>query len=157
MPACKLQEGIWNNAQHVTTNSHWRSQMNPHASTLSVGGAWEVKRHFTLPAMTHERDAQVVTARLGRLPGVRGAKADLGHHRVTVVYDITRLYYRQVLDTLAETGFPVPETWWLHLKSNWLQGLDETGRENANTPAAPCCSNPTCLTSAKKSCQRPQA
>lgn len=116
--------------------------MNQNKSILSVRGAWEVKRRFILPAMTHERDAQVVTDRIGRLPGVRATRADVGRRQVTVVYDTTRLYYRQVLEALAETGFPVPDTRWSRLKTNWLQNLDETGRENANVPAAPCCSNP---------------
>jgi len=129
--------------------------MNQHESTLAVRGAWEVKRHFMLPAMTHERDGQVVTARLGRLPGVRGANADLRRHRLTVVYDITRLYYREILDILEEIGFPERESWWLHWKRNWLQNLDETGRENANTPAAPCCSKPTCLTPENRGCPHP--
>ena len=127
---------------YANANPHARYEMKQNTSNLSVHGAWEVKRHFTLPAMTDGRDAQLVTNRIGQLPGVRGACADIGRHRVTVVYDTTQLYYRQVLDALAATGFPVPETWWSRLKTGWLQNLDETGRGNANAPAAPCCSNP---------------
>ena len=124
--------------------------MNQSKSNLSVQGAWEVKRHFTLPAMTHRRDAQVIAERLDHLPGMRGAQTDTGRHRLTVVYDVTRLNYRQVLDALANTGFPLPDTWWSRLKTNWLQGLDETGRENANAPEAPCCSNPKGIASTRR-------
>ena len=116
--------------------------MNQSKANLSIQGAWDVKRHFTLPAMTHKRDAQVIAERIGRLPGVRGAETDIGRQRVTVVYDITRLDYQHVLDALVDTGFPIPDSWWSRLKANWLQGLDENGRENANAPDAPCCSNP---------------
>lgn len=124
--------------------------MTQSESNLTVQGAWEVKRHFTLPAMTHERDAQIIAERLGRLPGVRGTKTDVSRHRVTVVYDVTRLDYRSVVDALAETGFPAPESWWLRLKAKWLQSLDETGRENANAPEAPCCSNPKGIAPTKR-------
>ena len=119
-------------------------------STLTVQGAWEVKRHFTLPAMTHEHDAQMIAERLGRLPGVRGTKTDVPRRRVTVVYDVTRLDYRRVLEALEKTGFPAPESWWLRLKASWLQNLDETGRENANAPEAPCCSNPKGIAPTKR-------
>jgi copper chaperone CopZ len=124
--------------------------MSQYTANLSVQGAWEVKRHFNLPTMTHDRDARTVTDRIGRLTGVRGTRADVRRHRVTVVYDTTRLYYRQVLDALAETGYPVPETWWSRLKTSWLQNLDETGRGNANRPEAPCCSNPKGIAPTKR-------
>jgi len=124
--------------------------MSRSGANLSVKGAWEVKRHFTLRAVTHERDAQVITEHLGNLPGVRGTETSIRRHRVTVVYDITRLDYRLVLDALEEIGFPAPETWWSRLKTSWLQSLDETGRENANAPPAPCCSNPRGIVPRKK-------
>jgi copper chaperone CopZ len=125
--------------------------MMSHSRTnLSVTGTWEVKRHFTLPAVIHKRDAQVISERLGNLPGVHGTETNVHRHRVTVVYDITLVDYRHLLDALAETGFPAPETWWSRLKTYWFQSLDETGRENANAPAAPCCSNPRGIARTKK-------
>jgi copper chaperone CopZ len=124
--------------------------MSQSRTNLSVNGAWEVKRHFTLPALTHERDAQVISDRLGNLPGVQGTDANVHRHRVTVVYDITLVDYRHLLDALAETGFPAPESWWSRVKASWLQSLDETGRANANTPAAPCCSNPRGIAQRKR-------
>lgn len=124
--------------------------MRQNSSKLSTRGAWDVKRHFSLPTMDDERDAQTVAAQIGQLAGVQGILADAGHHRLTVVYDITELYYREILDELSAAGFPVPDTRWSRLKASWLQGLDETGRGNANAPAAPCCSNPKGIVGPKK-------
>lgn len=91
--------------------------------------------------LPHARDARMVAERLSHLPGARDA--DTGRRRMTVVYEITRLDHRQVLEALADIGFPLPDTWWSRLKTSWLQGLDETGREHAKAPpAAPRCSNP---------------
>ena len=51
---------------------------------------------------------------------------------------------------LEDIGFPASESWWSRLKANWLQYLDENGRENANAPAAPCCNNPRGIAPTKK-------
>ena len=124
--------------------------MRQNRANLAIQGTWEVRRRFTLPAMTHEHDAQVIVEHLGRLPGVRGTQADIDRHRLTTVYDVTRMDYRQILDVLEKTGFPVSETWWSRLKKKWFQNLDETGRENANAPEAPCCSNPKGIAPTKR-------
>jgi copper chaperone CopZ len=124
--------------------------MTQHESVLATGESLEAKRSFTLPGMSHERDAQVVAERLGHLAGVRGVRTDVRRHRVTVVYDLTRLDCRRVLDVLADSGFPAPDTRWARLKTSWLQYLDENGRANANAPEAPCCSNPRGIAAHKK-------
>lgn len=111
-------------------------------SHLSVKGVWEVKRRFKIPAMTHERDAQVVNSAIQHLPGVRGAQENIAKARVVVVYDITRQDYNGILTALAQAGFPIADTRWNRIKTQWLQSLDETARDNANAPAPVCCSNP---------------
>ncbi|MEA3274079.1 MAG: heavy-metal-associated domain-containing protein [Pseudomonadota bacterium] len=117
---------------------------------LSAQGAWEVKRRFTLPGMSHERDAQVIAKHLGRLSGVSGTAADIGRHRLKVVYDTTQLVYLQVLEALEEVGFPTSDGRWARIKANWFQFLDVNGRENANAPEAPCCNNPKGIAKPKK-------
>ncbi len=124
--------------------------MSRNTTTLTTQGAWEVKRSFVLPAMTHERDAQVVSQQIERLPGVRGARADTRRHRVTIVYDITRLDCIHLLRAFAEAGFPAANTWWSGAKKSWYQYSDETGRDNASTPPAPCCNNPKGLSQPRK-------
>jgi copper chaperone CopZ len=116
--------------------------MNQSTASLTPQGAWKVRRHVTLPTLEGEADVAAVAQCLESLPGVRGVQADPRRHRLTVVYDITRLNYRQILDTLTEGGYTPSDSRWARLKTNWLQGLDETGRENAHAPAAPCCSKP---------------
>ena len=116
--------------------------MSQSVSRLSAQGTWDVKRKLKLPGLHHERDAQTIAFALQRLPGVLATATDVGKSSVTVVYDITRIDYRRVLDSLAEAGFPVADNWWSRFRTNWLQNLDVTGRENANVPTPPCCSNP---------------
>ena len=108
----------------------------------SSQGDWIVKRRFTLPAMAQESDAQAIAERFGRLSGVRGTSADIERHRLTVVYDFTQSDCMAVLAALEETGFPVADNRWARFKTNLFQYLDTNGRDNANAPAAPCCSNP---------------
>ena len=108
----------------------------------SSHGDWEVKRCFTLPAMAQESDAQAIAERLGRLSGVRGTSADIGRHRLTVVYDFTQTDCRAVLAALEEIGFPAADNRWARFKTWLYQYLDTNGRDNANAPAVPCCSNP---------------
>ncbi len=124
--------------------------MNINTTKLAVHGAWEVKRHISLPAMMHERDAQVVARHVEGIPGVRGTKTDTDRHRITVVYDITLLDYSHLLDALTEIGFPTRDTWWSRLKTSWCHYADVTGRENANAPPAPCCSNPKGINQPRK-------
>jgi len=124
--------------------------MHEHRPKLRAQGTWEVKRRVTLPAATHERDAQLIAERLGRLPGVSGMYMDVRRHRLSLVYDVTRLDYRQLLEALAEAGYPVSETRWSRWKASWLQGLDDTARDNANAPEAPCCSNPKGIAPSRK-------
>lgn len=119
-------------------------------SRLSVQGAWEVKRHFTLPASTGEASARAIAERLSQLAGVRGTRADIGRHRLSVAYDVTQLDYRHVLETLTEAGLPAPIGWWSRLKAAWFQNMDETGRANARAPMAPCCNNPKVFSPPKK-------
>ena len=116
--------------------------MTRNYTRLKPQGAWEVKRRITLPAMTHQLDTRTITDCLRGIPGVRGASADLKHHRVAVVYNVTQSTYRELLRALEEIGFPTAGTRWERFKANHFQYLDTNGRENANAPAAPCCSNP---------------
>jgi len=115
--------------------------MNQTSTRASTTGAWEVKRRFTLPDMSRQHDAGMIAERLGTMAGVCMVNTDLRRHRLTVVYDIRQTDYRRLLVALADAGFPVPDTWWSRLKARWLQNLDETGRENANAPEAPCCNS----------------
>jgi hypothetical protein len=119
-------------------------------SNLRPQGAWEVKRHFRLPESIHGEDAERICEQIRRLPGVRGAHADLHRRRLILVYDVTKQDYRHILDALATAGVPMADNWWSRFKANWLQNLDETGRENANAPEAPCCSNPKGLGGSRK-------
>ncbi len=109
---------------------------------LSPQGAWEVKRRITVSAMAHQSDTRAITEHLRRMSGVRGASADIERHCVTVVYDITQSSYLEVLAALAETGFPAADNRWARFKANYFQYLDTNGRDSANAPAPPCCSNP---------------
>jgi len=109
---------------------------------LKTEGAWEVKRDITLPSLSQERDTQLIMQHLKALPGLRGTQTDLKRQRVTVVYTQTQLDYGTVLQTLESIGFPTSQSRWSRMKANWLQFLDENGRENANAPPPPCCSNP---------------
>ncbi len=116
--------------------------MSGNATSVTTQGAWEVKRSFVLPAMTHERDAQVVSRRVEQLPGVRSARTDIRRHRITVVYDITWMDCSRVLKAFADVGLPAHDTWWARFKKRWYQYADETGRDNASVPPVPCCNNP---------------
>ena len=105
-------------------------------------GAWEVRRTLAVPALAHAADAAAVHKALRELPGMQEVNADPQHRRVEVQYDITSCDYRNVESALEGVGFPVPQTLWARLKGNWYQYLDTTGRENAATPAPPCCNRP---------------
>lgn len=108
----------------------------------SSQGDWVVKRRFTLPTMAQESDTRVIAERLGRMPGVRGMSTDIERQRLTVAYDFIQTDCRTVLAALEEIGFPVADNRWARFKTNWYQYIDTNGRDNANAPAAPCCSNP---------------
>jgi hypothetical protein len=92
--------------------------------------------------MAHQWDTRTITERLASISGVRGITADIERYRVTVVYDITQSNYHEMLAALEEIGHPAANNWWARSKANYFQYLDTNGRENANAPAAPCCSNP---------------
>lgn len=124
--------------------------MQRSVSHLKTKGAWDVKRRFKIPAMIHERDAQVVSGMMKRLPGVIGVNTDAAQSQAVVVYDITRLDYQGILAALEQVGFPIADTRWNRFKTRWLQSLDQTGRENANAPPPVCCSNPKGLTPTKR-------
>jgi hypothetical protein len=109
---------------------------------LKPVGAWEVRRRIKIPALVHEADAIVAERTLGALRGILKVRADLGKHKIEVRYDITASDFRTIADALAEVGLPHPNNWWWRYKANQLQYLDTNGRDNANTPAPPCCSNP---------------
>lgn len=50
-------------------------------------------------------------------------RADLSRRRITLLYDMTRLDYRQVLETLAKHGFTTPDSRWTRLKLAGFRGL----------------------------------
>ncbi len=116
--------------------------MTRNNTRLKPRGPWEVKRRISVPAMAHQLDTRTITECLTRVSGVRGAFSDLNRRRVTVVYDITQSSYHELLAALEEIGFPAADNWWARFKGNHFQYLDTNGRDNANAPAAPCCSNP---------------
>ncbi len=124
--------------------------MQRSVSRLSVEGVWEVKRHFKIPAMIHERDAQVVSSVVQGLPGVCGAHADIMKARAVVVYDITRQDYNGIMKALEQVGFPTADSAWYRFKARWLQSMDQNGRDNANAPAPVCCSNPKGIAAPKR-------
>lgn len=109
---------------------------------LKPVGAWEVRRRSKIPALAHEADAIVVERALGALSGIHKVRSDVGKHQIEVRYDITASDFGTIADALAEVGFPHPNNWWWHFKANQFQYVDTNGRDNANAPAAPCCSNP---------------
>lgn len=116
--------------------------MTAKTSSLTPQGVWDVKRRMTLPEMTRDEDAAAAIHCLEVLPGVRGVRADLRRRRLTVTYDLLQVDYRRLLETLTQAGYATPDTRWSRFKASWLQGLDETGRQNASVPPSPCCSQP---------------
>ncbi len=109
---------------------------------LKPVGTWEIRRKIKIPALTHEADALVVERALGALRGVLKVRADVEKHQVEVRYDITVSDFWTIAEALDEVGFPHPNNWWWRYKANQFQYVDANGRDNANTPAPPCCSNP---------------
>ena len=109
---------------------------------LKPVGAWEVRRRIKIPALAHEADAAVVQRTLEVLRGVLTVRADVEKQHIQVRYDITICDFRTIAEALSEIGFPHPNNWWWHFKANQFQYVDTNGRDNANTPAPPCCSNP---------------
>ena len=117
---------------------------------LSTQGTWEVKRRITLPGMVHELDTRVIAQHLRGISGVRGTSADIERHCVTVVYDVTQSSFLEMLEALEEIGFPAADNRWARFKANLFQYLDTNARDNANAPAAPCCSNPKGISQPKR-------
>ena len=83
-------------------------------------GAWDAKRHITLPKMRGDSEARLVTDCLKELPGIRTAKTDPKTNRLQVIYDTTQLDYQSLIGRLSEAGFPAAEGWTARLKAAWF-------------------------------------
>ena len=115
--------------------------MSGNDTGTSGPGAWDVRRRFAVVHPADETALATATERLRSMPGVCNVSADGAKGHLTVVYDIRLQDYGSLCATLADAGVARPDTWWSRTKARWLQNLDETGRENARTPAAPCCNS----------------
>jgi copper chaperone CopZ len=95
-----------------------------------------------LQSLGHAADALAVERALAELPGVVKAVADVDKHRVVVRYNTSQQNFRNIVQTMENTGFPALDNWWSRFKGNWYRFSDETARENAKVPPSACCNKP---------------
>jgi len=111
-------------------------------AALKLGGPWEVRRKFKIPALSDSDGADHVEQALNEVAGVRGFTLDLSHHLVRVRYETTETDYETIRNVLATAGLTPMCGWWAERKARWLQNLDLTSRENAGVRPSPCCNKP---------------
>ncbi len=110
--------------------------------TAKESGVWDVQRKIAIPKLAIDSDASVVIAALEALNGVRHVTAETEKKRISVAYDASQIDYRTIVATLHEVGFPPLNSWWTNFRGRLYQFTDSNARENANTPAPPCCNKP---------------
>lgn len=109
---------------------------------IRMRGAWDTRHWIGVPGLSHEADGLRLEQSLGELDGVQRVEVVVGRRRIRVTYDQTRIDFLQILECMAENGFPASDSWWALRKAAWFNYLDRNARENANAPEPPCCSNP---------------
>jgi len=117
---------------------------------MKIEGVWDVKRKISLPSLSHQADGDMVASTVAGLAGVHEVQVDVAGQQLLVLYDVTRVDYQTILDALAQAGYPAKDDWWARVKRGWFQYLDTNGRENANAPEPPCCSNPKGIVKPRK-------
>lgn len=105
-------------------------------------GVWDVRRKIVVPALAGEANPACAIEAVEGLNGVHGVSVDAQKKRLIVAYDASRIDYQSIAVTLDEAGFPPLDSWWSNLRARIYQFTDSNARENANTPAPPCCNKP---------------
>jgi hypothetical protein len=102
-------------------------------------GAWEVRRRFKIPALAQARDTSSLDQALCQIPGLHRVQVDPQRQQLEAWYDVRRVSYQQILTTLADAGYPPPDSWWFRRRQSWYRFTETNDRENAKTPPAACC------------------
>lgn len=105
-------------------------------------GAWEVRRRIKIPAMVHKADAMALESRIGALPGVRAATADMEKQMFYVCYTVTATDYPTIINALENAGFPPLDNWLSRRRRSWFAFTENNARDNAKTPPSACCNKP---------------
>ncbi len=108
-----------------------------------------VRRKIRLTKALTIDSARRILERLRTMGGVRevagGEKLD-----IRVTYDPQCADFAALLTALREEGVEPSNSRWFRFKAAWFQYLDETGRENADLPAPPCCNRPPDMGNTKR-------
>ena len=105
-------------------------------------GVWDVRRTIAVPLLTATSDIAGITAALESLDGVKDVSVALEKKRINVVYNASQIDFQTIASLLSELGYPLRDNWWSNLRAKIYQFTDTNARENANTPAPPCCNKP---------------
>ena len=108
-----------------------------------------VRRKIRLAEALTIDSARRILERLRVMGGVQevagGEKLD-----IRVTYDFQCTDFGALLTALREEGVEPSHSRWFRFKAAWFQYLDETGRENSNLPAPPCCNQPPSTGNSKR-------
>ncbi len=105
-------------------------------------GVWDVRRKIVVPALSVADSPASAIEAVEQLEGVHSVKVDAKKRRLVVTYDASRIDYYSITVTLGGVGFPPQDSWWSNLWARIYQFTDSNARDNANTPAPPCCNKP---------------
>lgn len=97
----------------------------------------------TLQLLTlSENDTPIIQSLLESLSGVAQVKVDTDRNILFIQYDISRISYQKLIETLNRKGFIYKNTFWNHIKKAWAQYVDQTAHDNQQTQAKACCNRP---------------
>ncbi len=105
-------------------------------------GVWDVRRKIVVPALTGDSTPASAIETVEALEGVRSVGVEAKEKQLIVSYDASRIDYHTIVTILSQAGFPPLNSWWSNLRAKIYQFTDTNARENANTPASPCCNKP---------------
>ena len=117
---------------------------------IKIRGAWDARHWVRVPSLIDKSQATRITQVLGKISGIQTVTTYPERQKIRVIYDQTKVNFRQILAALEVAGLPAADDWWSRRKAAWFQYLDQNAQVNANIPASPCCSNPTQILKQKK-------
>jgi len=103
--------------------------------------AWRIRRHIRLAGGAGEELREKAQGALKELRGV--VDYEIGRSgRLTVLYDVTQLDYRHLIEALERVGLRPRRGMLDRLRGGLYQYADTNARENAKAPPPPCCNKP---------------
>lgn len=111
--------------------------------TKRFNEAFAAHRKLSIPTIQGIDCIGIIHETLDGIDGIQQVIIDVYHKQIWITYDAAQIGFGEIERLLSECRYPVSNSWWSRYKSAWYRYLDENARENAQSKAGPCCSNPS--------------